>query len=521
MTLKNMWERSKLRLFWQTRPLISILILGLFFRLLAVVFSSGFAMQDDHFLIIETPWAWSHGYAYNNWLPWDQDTAIPKAQGHSLFYPTLHYLYFETCNFLGVENPKLQMLGVRLLHGLLSLLIVLFSYKITLKLSNQKVANVVGISLALSWAMPFFGVRNLVEMVCIPPLLYGLWLLIKRDFKANWKIYLLAGFWFGIAFSVRLQLAVFYVAFGFCLLLLKQWKGSIALFFGFLIGAFLSQGIIDWYLWGYPFAELIEYINYNSSDAMFDYGGTWQWYKYIIVLTFFSIPIVGLFWLFGTITVAKKYFYLFIPLLIFTLFHTMYPNQQERFIFPMIPIFVILGAIGWNNYRSKSVFWHKKPKIWPWIFGISFTLNLILLIAASTYATKQAKVNSAYYFYEKQKNTPLVIMQEDSFGSDRFYEGSCALFTKFYTGNGQIYSFTINSLAERKAWEKNGKNPDFILLNGGLRLDQRLDYFFQFYPQMEIRALYESSAIDQFLHYMNPKNKNEMVTVVKTNFKPN
>lgn len=513
-----MWEQNKIAQFWKTKPLLSILILGLFFRVLAVIFSSGFAMQDDHFLIVETPWAWSHGYEYNNWLPWLQDTETPKAQGHSLFYPSLHYTYFEVCNALGIENPKLQMLGVRLIHGVLSLLIILFSYRITLKLSNQKVANVVGISLALSWAMPFFGVRNLVEMVCISPFLYGIWLLVKSDFKAHWKIYLLAGIWFGIAFSVRLQLAVFYAGFGLCLLVMQKWKGSIALFFGFVIGAFVSQGIIDWYLWGKPFAELMEYINYNSSDARFDYGGTWQWYKYIVVLVFFSIPIVGLFWLFGVFAIAKKHFYLFIPLVIFTLFHTMYPNQQERFIFPMIPLFIILGAIGWDAYRSKRNFWQSKPKLWSWIFGISFGLNIIVLIIASTYATKQAKVNSAYYFYGKQKGNLLTIMQEDSFGSDRFYEGGCGLLTKFYTGNGQVYSFIINNQSARESWENSEKHPDFILLNGGLRLDQRLAYFHQFYPNMEIRAIYESSRVDQFLHYMNPKNKNEMVTVVKTNY---
>ena len=513
-----MWERSRIFQFWQNKPLASILILGLFFRLLAVVFSSGFAMQDDHFLIIETPWAWSHGYEYNNWLPWDQDTETPKAQGHSLFYPGLHYLYFEVCNVLGVQNPKLQMLGVRFIHGLLSLLVVLLGYKITLKLSHQKVANIVGLSLALGWAMPFFGVRNLVEMVCIPPFLYGLWLLIKYDLKAHWKIYLISGIWLGVAFSVRLQLAIFYGAFGICLLMMKQWKGSAALFFGFLAGAFLTQGIIDWYLWGKPFAELMGYIEYNSSDAMFDYGGTWQWYKYILVLMFFSIPIVGLFWLFGVFNVFKKYFYLVIPLIVFTAFHTLYPNQQERFIFPMIPLFVILGAIGWEMYRSKRKFWLERSRLWLGIFGGAMGLNVLILFAASTYATKQAKVNSAYYFYGRETG-PVTIMQEDSFGKDRYYEGGCALLTKFYTGNGQVSSFIINNQAAREAWEKGGQNPDYILLNGGLRLDMRLAYFHQFYPDLEIRAIYESSAIDQFLHYMNPKNKNEMVTVLKTNYR--
>ena len=111
----------------------------------------------------------------------------PVPQGHSFFYPGLHYVFFEVVNWMGIDNPKTQMVLVRLIHALLSLWTILISFKITEKLSSSKVAKTVGLAIALGWAMPFYSVRNLVEIVCIPFYLYGIWQLVKHDFKDEWK----------------------------------------------------------------------------------------------------------------------------------------------------------------------------------------------------------------------------------------------------------------------------------------------------------------------------------------------
>ena len=48
----------------------TILFFGLVVRLIAAVFSQGYGMHDDHFLIIEASTSWVYGYDYNGWLPW-------------------------------------------------------------------------------------------------------------------------------------------------------------------------------------------------------------------------------------------------------------------------------------------------------------------------------------------------------------------------------------------------------------------------------------------------------------------
>lgn len=124
-----------LKKFWNEKPLVSIVVIALMVRLIAVVFSQGYGMHDDHFLVIEASQSWVDGTDYNNWLP--QNQANPKPEGHSFFYVGIHYLIFLFFKFIGMSDPVLKMYIIRLFHALLSLVVVAYGYKITLKLYKE------------------------------------------------------------------------------------------------------------------------------------------------------------------------------------------------------------------------------------------------------------------------------------------------------------------------------------------------------------------------------------------------
>ena len=104
---------------YRKQPYLVILSMAFLVRIFAAVFSQGYAMHDDHFLIIESSSSWSHGHDYNNWLPATQQKWVDlgwkdevRPEGHSLIYPGIHYLLFEAMQSLGLENPKIQMLVI-------------------------------------------------------------------------------------------------------------------------------------------------------------------------------------------------------------------------------------------------------------------------------------------------------------------------------------------------------------------------------------------------------------------------
>ena len=123
-----------LKKLWNEHPLALIMLVAIFLRLLAVIFSKGFGMLDDHFLVIEASTIMVNGFDYNNWLPANNPTGHPS--GHGMFYVGLNFLLLKFLHFIGLTDPQGLMYVERFLHATLSLLVVYFGFKITEKLSN-------------------------------------------------------------------------------------------------------------------------------------------------------------------------------------------------------------------------------------------------------------------------------------------------------------------------------------------------------------------------------------------------
>ena len=181
-------------------------------RLLAAVFSRGYAMSDDHFAVIHIAQRWLNGY--KNWF------AEGHPAGFSIVYPGLHFILFYILKMMGIVNPEIKMLIVRLLHAGYSLLTVYFGYKITLRLSNRHTANMAGLLLAVFFVMKTRG-NN------IP------------------KYWISAGLLFGVAFAFRYQSILIPAGIALVLLYRKEWRSAALFVSGLSAGLFLLQGIVD------------------------------------------------------------------------------------------------------------------------------------------------------------------------------------------------------------------------------------------------------------------------------------
>ena len=168
--------------FGLSHPLILPLAAGLVLRLAAAWWSTGYLMHDDHFLVVEVGASWSDGEDYNNWLPWNQ-AGTPEPKPGNFAYPGLQMLLFDLFDWTGPDRPAHQMTVIRLLHGLYGCLIILLGYHLTLSLApdRKSLATTTAWLLAAGGFWPLISVHQLVEAVCIPPLLLCFWLLARRD----------------------------------------------------------------------------------------------------------------------------------------------------------------------------------------------------------------------------------------------------------------------------------------------------------------------------------------------------
>jgi hypothetical protein len=500
---------TRIRKYWDEQPLTLILGLAIFFRLLAVIFARGWGMIDDHFLVIESAQSWVDGHDYNDWLPGSPRNHGPT--GHSFFYSGFHFLLFYFFKLVHLTSPQIKMFIVRFLHAGLSLVTVYYGYRITEKLHSKETARLAALLLALYWFMPWISVRNLVEVVCIPFLVMGVWVIIREEKPARpFLNYLLAGILFGLAFVLRIQTGTFTLGIFAVLLFRKQWQGVLATITGFIIPMILFQGTIDYFIWGKPFAESLTYIRYNLSGT--DAYIVLPWYQYFIVVLGLLIPPVSFFLFFGFLRTWKKQLLLFVPVALFFIFHSCISNKQERFILPVIPFIVILGTIGWHDFIIRSGFWQKRTRLLNGCWVFFWVVNLILLPVTSTVYSKRARVETMAYLSRYQGIKYLLVADK---------EDRPELFPYFYLGQWPhsydelLENETTDQMIVRASRAPVDEQPQFLLFTSEGDLQARIIKARKSFPFIVYETTIETGMIDKVLHRLNPLNANRIVYIYR------
>lgn len=490
-----------LKRFWNEHPLLSVLIIALIPRLIAAFLSKGYGMHDDHFGPIEQPFQIMHDITY--WT-----SRVNNApHGHSIVYPLIHFGLFNLFQKIGIDDPQTKMLIVRLLHALYSLLVVSFGYKIAEHFSSKDIACKTGLVLALFWAFPYLSVRNLIEMVCIPPLMAGTYYILKSSERRSYVWY--SGICFGLAFVFRYQTLFVTATVAMLLLYQKQWKSffyfSLACFFTML----LVQGSADIFAWGYPFAAFLAYVGYNSTHSM-DYV-IGPWYNYLLLVAGALIPQVSFFLLYGFLRNWKKTLMAFLPVVVFFVFHSYFPNKQERFIFSVIPLILTLSVAGWIELTQTSEFWMKHRTLvrglWIWFWVI----NIVLLVPFTTYYAKRSRVEAMYYFYHK--NVSAMVLVGGKLGTIQpplFYSDQYPMKIYPIENDGDLQQLPSHIQASQV-------QPNYALMFGTEDFEQRkLNVETALQKKLILEKTIEPSFIDYILFRLNPRgNKNQTSYVLR------
>lgn len=483
--------------------------LAILFRLLASIFARGWGMFDDHFIVIESAQSWVDGHDYNSWLPWSPDNRGPT--GHNFFYPGFHFLLFTSLEFFGITDPQWKMFIVRLLHGAFSLITVYCGYRISEQIGGKQPARIAGILLAVLWFMPWMSVRNLVEMTTIPLVMLGYWMIIRKESdKRLVQSWLLAGILFGLAFNIRPQTVFFPVGLGIIYLFRASWKKLLLLASGSMISVLAIQGVVDTLMWGYPFAELLGYANVCFTERN-DYISL-PWYNYFLTIGGLLIPPVSLFLMIGFVKKWRDQFIFFFPTLLFFIFHSYFPNKQERFILPLIPILISVGVVGWNELMQSRPLLIKRAGLVRGCWKFFWVVNTIILLVFTFTYSKKARVESMRYLSRYSNISEMAVIDADNSPEQqpKFYLGQWP-----HMGNEDVGGANPDTVLDRYTRKEPNLQPRFVLFTGDKDLSTLIFKTQQKIPGLVYETTINPGFIDWLVHWLNPINKNRRVIIYR------
>jgi len=355
------------------RPLSSRAREWLFFGLCVAIFlprayvaarDVGIIWSDEIFQTLEQGHRVAFGYGL---VPWEFRDGV-----RSWLVPGVIGCAMKLLAALGVASGTSLAAGVKLLFAALAALAFYPLLRIAYAEAGLAAALLLGCAAVAFPAHLIYSGRAMTEVACTPFLTWGLWLLwpwgmgrvgrrVARTglvrTKSAWAgagPMFAAGALLGLAALVRYQVGILLPVVA-VIVAFRRSLGAAVLVAAGMATLLLLGGLLDWATWGSPFHSLVGYVRSNLGE-----GGASQWgiAKHGFYLRF-MMRANGAFMvllLLGFVAALRRAWPLALLVLAFFLVHTFIPHKELRFLFPVVPLFLLCAAIGLAALVAKLPF---------------------------------------------------------------------------------------------------------------------------------------------------------------------
>lgn len=375
----------------------TILCISALIHILCAYFSTGFYHFDEHFQILEFL-NFKQGGISAEELTWEYERMVrPWLQVYIYYFTIIPF------KFLGIDSPFSQALIIRQFTGLIGFISVLkFQGLLKYYFDNKVFRKWAIILLHFTWFIPYLHIRPSAEGLGLSFFCLGLTYFLKSYYKNKYYYSIAGGFFLGLSYGVRYQLAVAVAVLWFWAIYNYPKKVKQHTFSALSILAIIILGVlVDYFGYGvWTFAPYNLYLA-NFVDGILSAHGESPIYAYILLSLKGGIfPLALVFLISSAWAFYKRLNNPFVcSMLAFFLFHTIIGHKELRFIFPMLfftPLYLLffiednLGKL--KKYKAVS------------IFGLF--LIIINFVALTTVSFKAANsyVDFHKYIYESEIN---------------------------------------------------------------------------------------------------------------------
>ncbi len=482
-------------------PLLTVMLVAILLRAIAVIFSKGFMASDDQYETVDVAYNWLRTglWSKEGLLTWGGTVTrdVSRFPLYTLFLYVIMKIYYT----LGISSLDTMMYGIRASHAMLSLISVYGVYRIVDLVTRSKDwALIAGLVAAAHLAMPFLSVRNLIEMVGGHFWILSLLLLYRYRYGGNPRELVLAGVAAGVAWMIRFEIAFAVLPVPFLLWYESRRLKEAVVYSSVVLTMLLLSGVVDYYVLG-AFADstvnhirqvLTESPAYETSVFIYP----------VVLLAFFLPPLSPvLFYLAGRKRFWRQHRVLFFSSLCFVVAHTLSSSRQERYMIPIIPALIVLLALAlWYHWEKKGYFFRRSSFFYS-LAGLAVIINLLLLVPLTLNYGHKGVVEPLVRI-ERMASRPAVMFVTPEGGR---------IFPFHYGGFELIQRGYIYSWSDLKAFEnplQAGPAYDFFIIYPPSQRDlpRFLDSLSSRFGPLEEAFHIGPSAVDYVLHLLNPKH---------------
>ncbi len=275
----------------------------------------------------------------------------------------------------GILDPISQM---RFALALLGGVVFVLQFWATTAFFDRSTAlqrRIAQVLICFYWALPLFSTRPMIETFCMPFLTWSAVHARNYQRSTSPRSLLMALGFLGLASMMRFQAGICVLGLA-CVVLQTRRPRELSLFLAFGLGVFVLTGLPDWFLQGRFHSQLRSYVEYNIQYSG-EHFGRMPFYTFLALTFGLTLPPAllsryrGFAWkeAFAGYLAPLSYFVFFL------LAHTLSPHKEERFLVPVVPIFLfcLVPLAAW--LREAGAPWRK-----AWFVG----LNAFLLLVTCT-----------------------------------------------------------------------------------------------------------------------------------------
>lgn len=486
--------------FIKKHPLLFCILLALALRLCSVFFSKGFMANDDHFETVQISYnaiqtSLLSDEGYINW-----NAMKGTDVGRSPLYTLFNYGTMTVLTWLGIYNLDTMMYFIRLIHALLSLLIVYYGYKyVLLATKSEKYALITGLILAAHFLMPYLSVRNLVEMVSADLLVPCIYYSYRGSREGNNRLLVIAGILGALSWLIRFNTGLAVIPIPFAIWFITR-KLKPALYFcaGYLLIAVFGASLDAVYLgtFGRSTYNIFNSFLYVTKSPPLPQ----PIYMFAGLILGILIPPFSLFFIYNIFRkkVIMNNLILFSSTASFFIIHSLIKHKEERFMIPIFALWVMLGMIGlyaWFENSNPFSIWRK---IFKYSAGFAIVINIIVLpLFTFNYAHKG--MVEPFVYISRQNDVDSIII--DRTERRRFIAIS-------YAGYKRPDYVNIDKWQDLSADDNNPplyNSANYFVIFTDDNAPAHADSLSEYYGRLEPVFHSTPSVMDAILHFMNPK----------------